>query len=379
MAFPLDLLGPGAIVQVAYDKIRPFTERAELPLHEGRAVRGFVVVKEKTMMVNGAETIAVQLKHPDSPRLWWCWKRECAIFAPGPEEQRFGAREQVGEAAEEEEEEPGAFDLVEGEEEEEPPAPVIGPGMAWSPWNEDTALSLTERSAVKDATQLGVGPETTPQQLLRAFMPTATMERVLRLTSAKLVAARKMALVMDELWAFIAVMQFHELAGLGERKDLWESETKVGLRFDLSSFMTQDRFNNIIKHFTITDEPPPAFRDRVHPVRCLYSDFNAHMAPQLVAPGRVLCLDESMMTFDSSRIPCFMYVPRKPHPAGNEIHTLADGNTGIILRMELVEGKDRPKERGELRYSSDGKTGGLIRRMVHDFRGFGHVKVRVRG
>ncbi|KAL7472268.1 hypothetical protein ACHAXS_012601 [Conticribra weissflogii] len=44
--------------------------------------------------------------------------------------------------------------------------------------------------------------------------------------------------------------------------------------------------------------------------------------------------------------PGFMCVPQKPHPFGNEYHTICDGNQGraILWRAEMVEGKDRPKK-----------------------------------
>ena len=46
-----------------------------------------------------------------------------------------------------------------------------------------------------------------------------------------------------------------------------------------------------------------------------------------------------------------MCVPRKPHPFGNEYHSIADGATEkglegkpIMWRVKLKEGKDRPKK-----------------------------------
>jgi hypothetical protein len=41
-----------------------------------------------------------------------------------------------------------------------------------------------------------------------------------------------------------------------------------------------------------------------------------------------------------------MCMPRKPHPFGNEYHTIADGDGGkpIMFRIKLVEGKHRPKK-----------------------------------
>ena len=41
-----------------------------------------------------------------------------------------------------------------------------------------------------------------------------------------------------------------------------------------------------------------------------------------------------------------MCVPRKPHPFGNEYHSIADGDGGksIMWRVKIQEGKDRPKD-----------------------------------
>eukprot|EP00957_Ditylum_brightwellii_P020742 1563810-Ditylum_brightwellii.AAC.1 len=37
--------------------------------------------------------------------------------------------------------------------------------------------------------------------------------------------------------------------------------------------------------------------------------------------------------------PGWMFVPRKPHPMGNEYHTIACGKSGILYGREIVEGK----------------------------------------
>jgi hypothetical protein len=44
--------------------------------------------------------------------------------------------------------------------------------------------------------------------------------------------------------------------------------------------------------------------------------------------------------------PGFMTVPRKPHPFGNEYHSIADGDGGkaIMWRVKMQVGKDRPKK-----------------------------------
>ena len=71
--------------------------------------------------------------------------------------------------------------------------------------------------------------------------------------------------------------------------------------------------------------------------------WNWHMSDVFLA-GWVSCLDKSMSIWASVwTCPRFMFVPRKPHPVGNEYHTIADGICGILFGMEIVKGKDKPK------------------------------------
>ena len=57
-------------------------------------------------------------------------------------------------------------------------------------------------------------------------------------------------------------------------------------------------------------------------------------------------LDESMMEWFNNWAPGFMYVGRKPHPFGNEQHTICCAITYILWRAQIVEGKDMPTELG---------------------------------
>ena len=58
--------------------------------------------------------------------------------------------------------------------------------------------------------------------------------------------------------------------------------------------------------------------------------------------------------------PGFMCVGRKPHPFGNECHTIRCALTSILFRSLIVEVKDRPRELGQLKYTKLGRTVGLI-------------------
>ena len=63
-------------------------------------------------------------------------------------------------------------------------------------------------------------------------------------------------------------------------------------------------------------------------------------------PGWLSCMDESMSPWTNKyTCPGHMCVPRKPWPVENEYHSICCCLSGIMYAAELVEGKDRPKEK----------------------------------
>ena len=50
---------------------------------------------------------------------------------------------------------------------------------------------------------------------------------------------------------------------------------------------------------------------------------------------------------------------RKPHPCGNEHHTICCGDSGILMSMELCEGKDHPQNI-HYKYSEKGNAVGKL-------------------
>ena len=68
-----------------------------------------------------------------------------------------------------------------------------------------------------------------------------------------------------------------------------------------------------------------------------------------------------------------MCVPRKPRPFGNEYHTICCGISGILFKMQLVEGKDRPKELSSP--PKNKKTTSLLLDLCKDLYGTGKVVV----
>ena len=58
--------------------------------------------------------------------------------------------------------------------------------------------------------------------------------------------------------------------------------------------------------------------------------------------------------------PAWMCVGNKPHPFGNERHTIACGLLTSMWFVEIVEGRDRPCERGRPEFGVIGKIVGTI-------------------
>ena len=69
---------------------------------------------------------------------------------------------------------------------------------------------------------------------------------------------------------------------------------------------------------------------------------------------------KSMMEWFNNNYTGFMCVGRKPHPFGNKRHIICYGSTSIPWRAQIVEGKDRPSQRGAKQHQELGKTVGLM-------------------
>ena len=99
----------------------------------------------------------------------------------------------------------------------------------------------------------------------------------------------------------------------------------------------------------------------------MISEWNTNMTNRFVS-GWVQCLDESMsIWFNRFTCPGWVFCPRKPHPFGNKYHSASCGLAGIMFVVELVEGKDRPKELPKPVWENKGKTVSLLLRMLSSY------------
>ena len=139
----------------------------------------------------------------------------------------------------------------------------------------------------------------------------------------------------------------------------------IGAPFCLHAYMSRRRFEAILKHLKFTNSQPPAFKHPFHPVNELIVAFNEH-SQSCFSPGWVNCLDESMSVWTNQwTCPGWMFVPRKPHPMGNVLyHSLCCGLSCVMYAIEVVEGKDRPRQLLPPKYKEHGKTTALLLRST---------------
>ena len=180
-------------------------------------------------------------------------------------------------------------------------------------------------------------------------------------------------LVYIGLWLLMATT-----ASGCDRRSYWENspinEWK-GAPFRLNKYMSWGRFDFITQHLTFTDIDPPSYADRFHEVRQMIDAFNEHMEI-VFSPSWISCLDESISIWTSKwTCPGWMYVPRKPHPMGNEYHSICCGICGVMFAIELVEGKDHPKQRPAPKYNEEGKTASLLLRLCSGIFNTGKVVI----
>ena len=191
---------------------------------------------------------------------------------------------------------------------------------------------------------------------------------------------------LQEFYVFLGCIFFMSCyQGIPDR-EMWWSTKPIdmfdGAPFRLNAYMSRNRFREIMHALRYTDkEEPLFFIDRFHDVRQMIDAFNKHYEREY-QPSWLSCIDESMSSWLNKFCPGFMTVPRKPHPFGNEYHSIADGDDGkaIMWRVKLVEGKDRPKKPdGNWAYPSKWeqrgytKTVTLLLEMTEPIHGSGKV------
>ena len=172
---------------------------------------------------------------------------------------------------------------------------------------------------------------------------------------------------MGEWLRFVGILLLLSTVTCFNRRDFWSTQPidiEFGAPYRFNDWMSLHRFEAILTALTFTDEDRPEYRDRFWTVRKMIELWNDNMR-EVYCPSWVSCLDESMSIWLSKfTCPGWVFCPRKPHPFGNEYHSISDANTNIMYAIEMVEGKDAPKERPPPEHSDKGPTVGLLLRLT---------------
>ena len=150
-----------------------------------------------------------------------------------------------------------------------------------------------------------------------------------------------------------------------------------GAPWRLGDLMSRKRFDAILRSIFYTDQEKPAYRDKFWEVRQMIVAWNDNMAEQFT-PSWVSCLEESMSPWTNKyTCPGWMFVPRKPHPFGNEYHSVCCSMSGIMWGIEIVEGKDAPRAAAhpKPKHNNHGNTVGLLLRILQPIFTKGYVVV----
>ena len=148
-----------------------------------------------------------------------------------------------------------------------------------------------------------------------------------------------------------------------------------GVPLRLGVWMSHARFDAIFAALSFTDCKPPPFLEKFWEVRQMIDAWGSNMN-NAFAPGYMNCLDESVSVWTNKfTCPGFMFVPRKPWPFGNKYHTVCCCLSGIMWGIDLVEGKDHPRQLGQLKYEELGSMVGLLLRMLFPIFHLGFVVI----
>ena len=198
------------------------------------------------------------------------------------------------------------------------------------------------------------------------FFPKTLFDIIVNATNSNLEKENLPPIEFGELLKFIGLWLFMATTSGYSRRQFWsvsEIHPFDGSPYRFHSFMTFKRFESIRRCIGYTNQDRPSFVDRFWEVRVMIEQWNAHMTT-VFSPSWVSCLDESMSIWYSKwTCPGWMFVPRKPHPYGNEYHSISCGLSSIMYQVELVEGKEQPSVYKAMQKHPHGNTVGLLLRL----------------
>ena len=378
---PHKKLGKDAIVSAFVKNVRPVDYFKGLFPNDYRVRRMVFTVVD--LELEGEKYFTV-LKHADHPnKIFRCLTTTTKLEKAGPPNKFFFNAKQerinivTGEEAggdEDDEKEPTEDNALSDEEEDATEEWEWGKFL---PSMTDDLRGITPKSdpyLVSGNVDLKTW---CPSDFFNCFLPWKYVkESIIPATNRELLRHMKKPLTVGEFKVFFGLLLVMSMNPAYAMDEFFVGEVRQRTLYwnppYLGDHMSGRRFRAIKNSLRLTMEEPPSYRDKMWMVRGLIDAYNSHMQ-SVFCPSWITCLDESMVVFTNEHCPSWVNVKRKPHPFGNEYHTIACAVSHILFRVELVETKkDRPKEGpySEAEFAKDvGKTPSLCLRMTRGIWG----------
>jgi hypothetical protein len=129
-------------------------------------------------------------------------------------------------------------------------------------------------------------------------------------------------------------------------RGLWDTPVKECVfrgPSDFARFMTRNRFEILKSYAPILWEGAKDLNDPWYRFRPAVTAFNENRQ-RTINYSQVVTIDESMCawkprTTPTGGLPNISFIQRKPKPLGTEFKNSADGESGVMLFLEIQEGK----------------------------------------
>jgi hypothetical protein len=192
----------------------------------------------------------------------------------------------------------------------------------------------------------------------RVMFPFSAIQRIINCTNVAL-PEDSARLTEQELFLFFALLIAATVVDFGPARSYWK-ETPSGSEESLmplfffphwGRFMPRARFEELVRCLRLDEFTSDDLRtDQWKPIRAFVDDFNATRARH-IKPGWMLCVDESVSSWRGrdgtvlGGMPHVTKIKRKPRGVGLEMKDICDVMSGIMLRLELCEGKEVMREK----------------------------------
>ena len=261
------------------------------------------------------------------------------------------------------------------------PAPPVDPsvkavahGVQWRDKGEVT-VNLNGPSQYTRKTHLSTPLKDgdTELDVFRMFFPEETILSIIAGTNQQAEMIGDNGLDEEKTYRFLGCLLAQALAPMNtERRDMWAPSTPERLlpSMDLGRFMPRDAFDRILRNLRLAPSTEAQIKeDAWFPIRALVHAFNANRE-KTVVPGPTITVDESMSVWKglSLKVKSALGCPdadtqmevcvglphqtkiiRKPVGVGTELKNVADGQTRIMLRLEIQEAKEKMKDAAWMR------------------------------